>query len=169
MNDFNAIYREHASGVFRFALYLTGNRSEAEDITSETFVRLWTSPEPVRMATVKGYLCTIARNLFLKGLRKEKRHSALDESLPDGRPDPEATADQRAEFRAILAALQELPEADRSALLMRAIEAMPYDEIARALRISVGAAKVKVHRARRALSRLRESWAHSQEFGGDGK
>jgi RNA polymerase sigma-70 factor (ECF subfamily) len=48
-----------------------------------------------------------------------------------------------------------LPETDRAALLMRAADEMPYEEIARSLGISVGAAKVKVHRARLALARLR--------------
>jgi RNA polymerase sigma-70 factor (ECF subfamily) len=55
--------------VFRFALYLSGNRSDAEDITSETFVRAWTSSARIRTNTVKGYLFTIARNFYLQGTR----------------------------------------------------------------------------------------------------
>ena len=66
MTDFGTLYTKYAPDVFRFAMYLSGNRSEAEDITSETFVRAWTAPEPIAMATVKGYLLTIARNLFLQ-------------------------------------------------------------------------------------------------------
>jgi DNA-directed RNA polymerase specialized sigma24 family protein len=42
MNDFEALYQRYAADVFRFALYLCGNRAEAEDIASETFVRVWT-------------------------------------------------------------------------------------------------------------------------------
>src|SRR6266851_99458 len=61
MTDFSALYKKYAPDVFRFAMYLSGNRSEAEDITSETFVRAWTAPGPIAMATVKGYLLTIAR------------------------------------------------------------------------------------------------------------
>jgi RNA polymerase sigma-70 factor (ECF subfamily) len=156
MTDFSALYRDYAADVYRFALYLSGNRSDAEDITSETFVRAWTSPEPVRMATVKGYLLTIARNLFLQGLRRKKRDCGLDADLPDTRPDPQDTAEQRARLAAILAALQKLPETDRAALLMRAFEEIPYEEIARALGISVASAKVKVHRARVALAPMRE-------------
>jgi RNA polymerase sigma-70 factor, ECF subfamily len=51
-------------------------------------------------------------------------------------------------LNAVLEALQQLPEIDRSALRMRALEELPYEEIARSLEISPGAAKVKVHRAR---------------------
>ncbi len=55
MTDFSALYKKYAPDVFRFALYLSGDRSQAEDITSETFVRAWTSPEPIAVATVKAY------------------------------------------------------------------------------------------------------------------
>lgn len=60
-------------------MYLSGNRAEGEDLTSETFVRASTSPEAIRTETVKGYLFTIARNLYLQGVRKSKRHVELDE------------------------------------------------------------------------------------------
>src|SRR5437764_6292269 len=90
MIDFSALYKKYAPDVFRFAMYLSGNYGEAEDITSETFVRAWTAPEPIAAATVKGYLFTIARNLFLKELRKRSRAAPLDESIRDPRPGPEA-------------------------------------------------------------------------------
>ena len=83
MTDFSALYKKYAPDVFGFALYLSGERGEAEDITSETFVRVWTSPEPIEMATVRGYLFTIARNLFLQGLRKKSRNVELDQRFPD--------------------------------------------------------------------------------------
>ena len=155
MTDFSALYVRYAPDVFRFALYLSGDRHEAEDITSETFVRAWTAPEPIRMATVKGYLLTIARNLFLQGLRRKSRHTALEEEPHD----PAATADEQAErnseLEAVLARLQSVPEGDRAALLLRAVEEMPYEEIARALGISLAATKVRIHRARLALAGIR--------------
>jgi RNA polymerase sigma-70 factor (ECF subfamily) len=165
MSEFHALYQKYAPDVFRFALYLSGDRAEAEDITSATFVRVWTSPEPVRMATVKGYLLTIARNLFLQGARKKSRQTVLDETLPDRRPDPYETTERKAELEATLAAIQKLPEIDRAALLMRAQEELPYDEIARALGISLSAAKVKVHRARRALMDMRDESPSSRSTG----
>ncbi len=156
MTDFSALYQKYAPEVFRFALYLSGDKSEAEDITSETFVRVWASSVPIEMATVKGYLFTIARNLFLQGLRKKSRHVALSTELPDSRPDPQAQTEQRAAFRLVLARLQKLPEIDRAALLLRTFDEMPYEEIARALGISLSSAKVKVHRARLALDGVRD-------------
>jgi RNA polymerase sigma-70 factor (ECF subfamily) len=66
-------------------------------------------------------------------------------------------AEQRVELRAVLLQLQKLPEIDRSALLLRTMDEMPYEEIARMLEISLASAKVKVHRARLSLASIRTS------------
>ena len=157
MTGFEELYKKYAADVYHFSLYLSGERGEAEDITSETFVRAWASPEPIRVATVKGYLFTIARNLFLQGLRKKSRHVELDEDLRDPHASPHAQAEHKEQLRAVLAGLQELPEIDRAALLMRAFDEMPYEEIAQSLGISLAAVKVKIHRARLALAGVRNA------------
>jgi RNA polymerase sigma-70 factor, ECF subfamily len=157
MTDFSSLYKKYAPDVYRFALYLSNERGEAEDITSETFVRAWTSPEPIVMATVKSYLFTIARNLFFHGLRKKSRHFALDDELHDPQPGPYVQAEQKQKLHSVMMELQRLPEASRSALLMRAVDGMAYEEIAQVLGISLSAAKVKVHRARLALAGLRDA------------
>lgn len=157
MLDFDALYQKYAPDVFRFALYLSSNRSEAEDITSETFVRAWASPEPIEMATVKGYLFTIARNLFLQRLRKRSRETTLagDGEFLDSRTNPHAQAEGREKLTLVLAELQKLPETSRAALLMYALDEMPYEEIARVLGMSLVAVKVRIHRARLALAGVR--------------
>lgn len=152
MTEFSALYQKHAAEVFRFALYLSGNQGDAEDITSETFVRVWTSAAHVDTSTVRAYLFAIARNLYLQGLRRSRKHDALNDSLRDGNPGPHERAQHRAELEEVLRRLQQLPEVDRAAVLMRAFQAAPYEDIARALGISVAAAKVKVHRARISLA-----------------
>lgn len=150
--DFGALYQAHARDLRRFALYLSGNAALADDLVSEAFVRAWTVRERVEMATVRGYLFTIVRNLFLKQRRHERRHVALDERLADARPGPDERAGGHQDLEVVLAALAALPEVDRAALLMRADEGVPYEEIAAALGISTVAAKVKVHRARLRLA-----------------
>jgi RNA polymerase sigma-70 factor (ECF subfamily) len=157
MTDFSSLYKKYAPDVYRFALYLSNERCEAEDITSETFVRAWTSPEPIVMATVKSYLFTIARNLFFQGLRKKSRHFALNDELRDPQVGPYVQAEQKEKLHFVMMELQRLPEASRSALLMRAVDGMAYEEIAQVLGISLSAAKVKVHRARLALVGLRDA------------
>jgi RNA polymerase sigma-70 factor (ECF subfamily) len=157
LSDFSSLYKQYAPDVHRFALYLSGQRADAEDITSETFARVWASPESVVMATVKGYLFTIARHLFLQGLRKTSRHETLDEDLLDPSVGPAEHAEQSATLQSVLKELQRLPEASRSALLMYAVDGMAYDEIARVLDISLPAVKVKIHRARLALAGVRDA------------
>jgi RNA polymerase sigma-70 factor (ECF subfamily) len=157
VTDFEALYERHSGGVFRFALSLSGDRALAEDITSETFVRVWTARSRLDLQTVAGYLFTIARHLYLQGLSRERRRRPLPDEPADAKPGPHVVAEGRDELDAVLADLQTLPEPDRAALLMRAEEQMPYEEIAAALRITAGAAKVKVHRARLKLAELRMS------------
>lgn len=157
MNDFALLYEKYAPDVFRFALYLCGNRADAEDIVSETFVRVWTSVETVRTETVKGLLFTIARNLFLKQLKHRARRTELPETLADPAPRTDTCLEQRDQADAVFRAIEHLPPTDRAALVMRAIDGLAYGEIARVLGISEVSAKVKVHRARTTLMNLRRS------------
>lgn len=75
---------------------------------------------------------------------------------PDGTPGPEAIAAGRLDLAATLDALQQMPEAERAALLMAGVEGLPQDQIAAALGCSVAAVKVRIHRAR---LRLRQQTA----------
>jgi RNA polymerase sigma-70 factor, ECF subfamily len=63
--QFGELYERYGRDVLRFAWYLTGSRQEAEDITSETFVRAWMDSGSLRVDTIKAYLFTIARNLHI--------------------------------------------------------------------------------------------------------
>ena len=155
MNDIGLLYEKYAPDVFRFALYLSGNRADAEDIVSETFVRVWTSAETVRTETVKGLLFTIARYLFLKQLKHNARRAELPEAIADPAPRVDTWLEQRDETAAVFRAIENLPETDRAALVMRAFDGLAYSEIARVLGISEVSAKVKVHRARAALMKRR--------------
>lgn len=140
MIDFQSLYEAHAPAVFRFVYALSGDRATAEDVTSETFVRVWTARDRVDLSTVAGYLFTIARHLYLGGRRRDWRRGALDHDPEDAAPGPHDVAAARAELGAVLADLQSLPEPDRAALLMRAEDQMSYEEIAAALKTTVGAA-----------------------------
>jgi RNA polymerase sigma-70 factor (ECF subfamily) len=150
--DFAALYREHAGDVRRFALYLSGDAALADDLVSEVFVRVWTARERVDLTTVRAYLFAIARNLFLKERRHQRRQLPLDAQMAAAAPDPEHRMSDREDWRAVLASLSTLSEIDRAALLMRANEGLAYEEIAAALGISIAAAKVKVHRSRLKLA-----------------
>lgn len=156
MTRFHELYESYSRDVYRFALYLSGDPALADDVTSETFIRVWSSPEPVRLATVKAYLLTIARNLWLMERRRGSRRQGLDETIPDSGQSALRQVEVKHELDRVLRALQEFPEVDRAALLMRADEGLPYEEIAVALGLPVATVKVKVHRARLRLAKIRD-------------
>jgi RNA polymerase sigma-70 factor (ECF subfamily) len=162
--DFDSLYRDHARDLHRFALFLSGDAARADDLVAETFVRLWSARERLDLGTVRGYLFAITRNLFLAERRRARPTVELDgegaAELADRRPSPETEAGDRAELRATLAALQTLPEVDRAALVMHVDGGLPYEEIAAALAITPGAARVKVHRARLKLAAARDGQAN---------
>jgi RNA polymerase sigma-70 factor (ECF subfamily) len=162
--SFTELYQNHGREVYQFALYLSGDPALAEDIVSETFLRIWDSSANVRMETVRGYLFTIARNLFLHSLRSKRRQDPLEDHLLN-KPAVAANAirdlEAKQDLRDTLAALQTLPELDRAAVLMRAQEGVSYEEIARILGLSLSAVKVKIHRARVFLAQRRKGVAHA--------
>src|SRR4051812_48395516 len=165
MTGFHELYESYSRDVYRFALYLSGDPALADDITSETFIRAWSSPEPVRLATVKAYLFTIARNLWLMERRRRTRRPGLDElkeTLPETGQSALRQVEVKDELDGVLRALQEFPEIDRAALLMRANEGLPYEEIALALGLPVATVKVKIHRARLKIAQIRNQGVSAQ-------
>jgi RNA polymerase sigma-70 factor (ECF subfamily) len=149
---FEQLYRSHFAEVRRFALYLSGNEAEADDIAAETFVRAWAADAPLKARSLSAYLFSIARNLHRRGHRRLRLLAAFRETVREEPPPGlERELAGRSELEATLARLQILPELDRAALLMRAFHELPYEEIAAALGISAAAARVKVHRARALL------------------
>jgi RNA polymerase sigma-70 factor (ECF subfamily) len=167
MTEIEDLYERYAGDVRRFALYLCGDMAMADEITSDTFVRAWMASERIRQPTVKSYLFTIARNGYIDLLRRAARHTQLDETVPDSRISPQTQMELSEEVRAVLAALQQLPEMDRTVLLMRALDEMPYEEIAETLGISVVATRVKVHRARLKLMQARQAWREVMPAAGE--
>lgn len=149
MLSFEDIYISYSPEVYRFSMWLSGNAADAEDITAETFMRAWLNFASIRTETLKAYLFTIARNIYLESKRKQRQHDELLETHPDSKPNPEKDVEIRTEIDRIWNTLSTLPEIDRSAFVMRIQHDLPYSEIARVLSLSETAAKVKVHRVRK--------------------
>jgi RNA polymerase sigma-70 factor (ECF subfamily) len=154
--DFHGLFTRYSQDVYRFALYLSADPSLAEEICQETFVRAWITPGEIREGTVKAYLLRIARNLYTDELKRQARQVALDDTLLDPKPGPDAVAGGRLDLAAVLKALQSLAEIDRAALLMSVQDGLSHREIAAILDLSVAAVKVRIHRARIKLERIHD-------------
>jgi RNA polymerase sigma-70 factor (ECF subfamily) len=154
MKDFHDLYVRYAGDVYRFATYLSGDPAMADDITSETFLRAWTSSSPIKEATVKAYLFAIARHLYFGEARRQSRYESLPESIVSGAPSAADRVEHRAALARVLKAVAGLPAIDRAALLLRIRDGLSYEDIAAALELSLSSVKVKVHRARLKLAAL---------------
>jgi RNA polymerase sigma-70 factor (ECF subfamily) len=152
MSTFHEIYERYSKDVYRYAFWLSGSAEDADDITSETFARVWVGRKEIRTETAKAYLFAIARNLYLKGLRHTKRQVNLTPHQADPKPAPEQQVESRLELTRAMLAIQSLPEVDRAAFLMRVQHGLPYDEIARILKLPLATVKVKIYRARLKLA-----------------
>ena len=151
MLTFQELYDSYAGDVYRFALWLSGDSFAAGDITSDTFIRAWTHRDNIRTETLKAYLFTIARNIYLEEERNGKRQVALNDVHTNPSPAPEQVLEAKLDLAKVRQVLQTLPEIDRTAFVLRVQHELPYAEIARVLEISLSSAKVKVHRVRKKI------------------
>jgi RNA polymerase sigma factor (sigma-70 family) len=149
MLTFQDLYTTYSGEVYRFALWLSGDSFAAGDITSETIIRAWVHRSTIRTETLKAYLFTIARNIYLEQGRKLPRQVALEDVHINPAPGPDRVVEAQLELARVRQILLTLPEIDRAAFSMRVQHELPYAEIARVLEISLAAAKVKVHRVRK--------------------
>ncbi len=163
------IVREHSARVYRLAYRLTGNRQDAEDLTQETFVRVFRSLHTYSPGTFEGWLHRITTNLFLDGARRRQRvriEPIGDDSERWSSPDALATPEHAYEAgnldHDVQRALDELPPEYRAAVVLCDIEGLSYEEIAVTLGIKLGTVRSRIHRAR---ARLRRSLEHRRPLG----
>ncbi|HEY2044003.1 MAG TPA: RNA polymerase sigma factor SigE [Jatrophihabitans sp.] len=161
--SWDEIVRTHADRVYRLAYRLSGNRSDAEDLTQETFVRVFRSLADYTPGTFEGWLHRITTNLFLDMVRRRQkiRFDALaedaSERLASDEPGPERAYEQNNIDPEIQRALDALPADFRAAVVLCDLEGLTYEEIAMTLGIKVGTVRSRIHRGR---VLLREALAH---------
>ena len=156
MDGFRELYDRYYQDVHRFALFLTGDPTRADDLTSETFVRAWRARDRIQHATVKAYLLAIARNLYRDQLRSSRqstdREVELQDTIADAAPGADVHVQHASTLRNVRAKLRGVARGDRRALLLYVLKEMSYAEVASALGISIGAVKSRINRAREALA-----------------
>jgi RNA polymerase sigma-70 factor, ECF subfamily len=152
---FAELYERHVVRVYRHIYYMVGNASEAEDLTSQTFLRAWEAIEryQVRGAPFVSWLLRIAHNLGVSHLRSKRESSQLHDGIVDTtmRRDPESSYQQTAEEELVREAILRLREEQRQVIILRFIEDLDYREVAEIIGKSVAAIRVIQHRALNAL------------------
>ena len=152
-----ALYAEHAVGLVRLAVVMTGDRSCAEDIVQDAFFglyrrwdRLTDTSAPLaylRVSVLNG--CRTAQRRLAQGRRRERAPAVPAETADS----PEARALLNEEQRAVAAALRRLPARQREALVLRYYLDLSEQEIAQAMGVTRGTVKSATHRALAAIGR----------------
>jgi RNA polymerase sigma-70 factor, ECF subfamily len=176
---FAGLVDKHKQPVMNFIFRYLHDEAEAEDVAQNVFLQVYKSRARYKQtAKFSTWLYTIARNLCLNELRRRSRHPA--ESLEEPRAENEDQPARQFEDKSQIAppqevlygelaqkiqeALDELPENQRSAVLLCRQEDLSYEQIAKILRCSLSATKSLIHRGREALKEKLKPYLKSGEW-----
>lgn len=159
MPSWSELVQEHADSVYRLAYRLSGNQHDAEDLTQETFMRVFRSLKRYQPGTFEGWLHRITTNLFLDMVRRRAkiRMEALPEDyerVPGTDMTPEEAYNVANLDPALQRALDDLALDFRVAVVLCDVVGMTYEEIGETLGVKMGTVRSRIHRGR---AQLRES------------
>jgi RNA polymerase sigma-70 factor, ECF subfamily len=162
--SFISLYRRRQSGVYRFALQMSGSTSIADDVTQEVFMTLMREAEnyDATRGTVSAYLYGVARNFVLRRIEKERRFvSMVDEAEEKdfqasenfvALDDPLGDLTRSETIEAVRQAVLALPARYREVVVLCDLHEMSYLEAATALECAVGTIRSRLHRGRLLLA-----------------
>lgn len=159
----------HLDSVYRVALRLSGDASQAEDLVQDTMLKAFRSWHQYRKGSnARAWLLTILRHTFINDYRRRKsRGTTVDVTEVEGftvfedhhDDDPEAQFFNRIVDDEILRAVDSLPDEFREALVLSDMEGLTYAEIADVTQVPIGTVKSRLFRARQALQRVLRDYA----------
>jgi len=152
---FEAIFRRYHQDLYRFCLATVGDPQDAQDALQNTMLKaLRALPGERREIKLKPWLYRIARNEAVEMLRKRRPSAELEPEHSDPNPEIAETAAARERLRRLLADLEELPERQRAALVMRELADLDFSEIGSALATSPAVARQTLYEARLSLRQM---------------
>jgi len=156
---FTTLYRRRQSGVFRFALQMTGSRTVAEDVTQDVFIVLIREGgrfDPER-GSLASFLYGIARNNLLRRFEQERRYVGLEDNSDNGVPlneilagenDPQADLISKEVTEKVRTAVLSLPSRYREVVVLCDLHEFSYEEAAAIVGCAIGTVRSRLHRAR---------------------
>lgn len=171
--EFELYFNRSYQRAFNLAYRLTGNESDAEDLTQDAYLRAWSAFERYdRKHSFEVWLLRILSNLAIDRWRRKSaiRMQSLDQRcmntetdipmgamVPDKSPGPEQQCMLNAQGEEIQSALNQLPDNYRTAIILTDIEEWSYEEVAQKMHCPVGTVRSRLHRGRQLLrQRLHE-------------
>ena len=149
---FSSLFSSHSKTVFNYIYYKYGNEEKAYDAVQEAFVKLWENCNKVVPSKAKSYVYTIANNLYLNVIKAEKvRLKHRDKVVTTTNESPEFLMEENQFKEKLDAALNSLPENQRTTFLLNRIDGKKYKEIAEMEGVSVKAIEKRMHLALKSL------------------
>ncbi len=142
---------DHLDRLYRAAWALTGSREDAEDLVQDTFAKILARPRFLRGEEDLWYLLRTLKNVFLSQRRTLAARSIsveLDEEISPIEAPPSVQPEQAVETREVYAAISELPDGLREALIAIDIVGLSYEEAAKSLKVRQGTITSRLFRAR---------------------
>jgi RNA polymerase sigma-70 factor (ECF subfamily) len=155
---------EYLDGLYSYAMILSRNRAEAEDLVQETYVRAMQAMGRMRVdSNIKGWLFAILRNIWFNQLRKRRNSPQMIETdvgygvannIIEPSKESHGLYVSKLEAEQVRAAIHELPAEFREIILLREYEDLSYQEIASVLHCPIGTVTSRLGRARAKLRTL---------------
>lgn len=150
--DFKMIYDTHFDDLRRYLIYRSGNQDLSGDIAQNVFMKVWTKKIEIASGNIKSLLFKMATDEFISHIRRKKVEKEYTESIdlrlirePDNNDD---LLEKKVLFQK---ALNQLPEKQKTALLMNKMQGLTYKEIAEVLNLSQKAIEKRIGLALKAL------------------
>jgi RNA polymerase sigma factor (sigma-70 family) len=154
---FAAIFRRYHQSLYRFCLAIVGNPEDAQDVLQNTMIKVLRAlPGEERKIELKPWLYRIAHNESIELLRRRRDSRTLDTELAAPGTGLADEAESRERLRRLISDLDELPERQRGALVMRELSGLDFAEIGAALGTSPAVARQTLYEARLSLRQMDE-------------
>jgi|AGTN01.3.fsa_nt_gi RNA polymerase sigma factor, sigma-70 family len=184
MNIFKSLVRRYQNRIFNVSVRMLGNVEEAEEVVQDTFLKMHQSLDKFRnQSTFAAWLFRIAYNLCVDAMRSRRRkgitmipittQSSMNEEtetespyhqIKDDRPDPAEKLDNWERTKLVLDSLDQLPENQKSVLVLADMEGFSYQEISEIVGANVGTVRSRVHYGRLKLKELLEPYFASKNM-----
>lgn len=147
--DFKMIYDTHFDDLRRYLIYRSGDQDLSGDIAQNVFMKVWTKKIELASGNIKSLLFKMATDEFISHIRRKKVERAYSDSIDlrlvqESDNGDDELKDKKEQFKK---ALDQLPEKQRTALLMNKMQGLTYEEIAESLNLSEKAIEKRISQA----------------------
>ena len=154
--DFKTIYHTHFDDLRRYLIYRSGDQDLSGDIAQNVFMKVWTKKIELTSGNIKSLLFKMATDEFISHIRRKKVERAYSDSIDlrlvqESDNGDDELRDKKEQFKK---ALNQLPEKQRTALLMNKMQGLTYEEIAESLNLSEKAIEKRISQALGTLKQI---------------